>query len=70
MNKYFAQFNSFIAPYGLAETDIFKLNQLCEVVSFNKGDIVFKSEVKAYYIYFICDGIIRSFVFLHTHISI
>ena len=63
MNKYFAQFNAFVAPYGLAETDILQLNQLCEVVSFDKGDIVFKAEVKANYIYFICDGIIRSFVF-------
>ena len=63
MNKYFAQFNAFLASYGLAETDILQLNQLCEVVSFDKGDIVFKAEVKANYIYFICDGIIRSFVF-------
>ena len=63
MNKYFAQFNAFLAYYVLAETYILQLNQLCEVVSFDKGDIVFKAEVKANYIYFICDGIIRSFVF-------
>jgi CRP-like cAMP-binding protein len=66
MNKNFAQFNEFLRPYGLKDYDLLQLNQLCEVFSFNKGEIVFESEVKANCIYFICKGIIRSFITSET----
>jgi len=63
MNKYFTQFNAFIAPYGLAESHILQLNQLCEVVSMNKGDVIYKKELKINYIYYICNGIVRNYNF-------
>ena len=63
MNKYFTQFNAFIAPYGLGESNILQLNQLCEVVSMNKGDIIFKYGLQIKYIYFICNGIVRNYNF-------
>ena len=51
MNKYFTQFNAFIAPYGLEDPHILQLNQLCEVVSMNKGEVVIKSGLKVNCIY-------------------
>ena len=66
MSKYFAQFNEFLTPYGLKDDDSLQLNKLCEVVSFDKGDIILKAEVKANFIYFICKGIVRSFIFSET----
>lgn len=63
MNKYFTQFNAFITPYGLAEPHILQLNQLCEVVSMNKGEVIIKSGLKVNCIYFICNGIVRNYIF-------
>ena len=63
MNKYFTQFNAFIAPYGLAESHILQLNQLCEVVSMKKGEVIIKHGLKVNHIFFICNGIVRNYIF-------
>ena len=63
MNDFFLQFNKFLTPYGFTEVDLAQLNQMCEIASFNKGDIIINAGVKQNHIYFICKGIVRNYVF-------
>jgi len=63
MNEQFVQFQQYLAPYGLIGADFEKLAQLCEIVHFQKGDIIIKSGIKQNYIYFICKGLVRNYIF-------
>ncbi len=63
MNEYFVQFNQFLLPYGFNNSELVQLNQMCEIVTFNKGDTPIKAGVKQSHLYFICKGIIRNYVF-------
>jgi len=63
MNEYFVQFNKFLIPFGFSQADLLQLNALCEIVNVKKGEIIIKSGVKQNYIYFICSGLVRNFLF-------
>jgi CRP-like cAMP-binding protein len=63
MNEKINQFQQFLAPYGLTGADFDRLIQSCEVVDFLKGDIIIKSGIRQNYIYFICKGLVRNYVF-------
>jgi len=62
MSNPFSQFNQFLLQYGYAQEDLEQLNQMCSIVTFQKGDVIFNAGEKHNQIYFICKGIIRSFV--------
>ena len=62
MNQAFNRLKNFIAPFGLTDSDIELLIQYCEVVNFQKGDVVMQAGTKNNYIYFICKGIVRNYV--------
>jgi len=62
MEKAFANFNKYIKPFGLNETDFFTLIQFCEIVIFPKGMQIMKAGEKQDSVYYISRGIIRNYV--------
>jgi CRP-like cAMP-binding protein len=63
METYFDQFKAYLSKLGYAQPDLNKLVTICEILKFNKGKIIIKSGVKQSHIFFICEGLVRKFVF-------
>ena len=62
MNKAFENFKQYILPFGLNDTDFDQLVQYCEIVHYQKGEVVMEAGVKQNCIYFINQGIIKNYV--------
>jgi len=62
MNKAFENLKQYILPFGLSDADFDQLVQYCEIINFQKGDLVMEAGVKQKSIYYIYKGIIKNFV--------
>jgi CRP-like cAMP-binding protein len=62
MNKAFENLKLYIAPFGLPDNDFDVLFKFCEIVHFDKGDVVMKAGDKQNYICYINKGFVRNFV--------
>ena len=62
MNKAFENLKQYILPVGLSDADFDQLVQYCEIINFQKGDLVMEAGVKQKSIYYIYKGIIKNFV--------
>jgi len=62
MNKAFENLKQYILPFGLNDADFDQLVQYCEIINFQKGDLVMEAGVKQKSIYYIYKGIIKNFV--------
>jgi len=62
MNKAFENLKQYILPFGLNDADFDQLVQYCEIINFQKGDLVMEAGVKQKSIYYICKGIIKNFM--------
>jgi CRP-like cAMP-binding protein len=62
MNKAFENLKQYILPFGLNDADFDQLVQYCEIINFQKGDLVMEAGIKQKSIYYIYKGIIKNFV--------
>jgi len=62
MDKAFENFKQYILPFGLNDADFDQLVQYCEIINFQKGDLVMEAGIKQKSIYYIYKGIIKNFV--------
>jgi len=62
MNKAFENLKLYIAPFGLPDNDFDVLFKFCEIVHFDKGDVVMKAGDKQNCIFYINKGFVRNFV--------
>lgn len=62
MNKAFENLKQYILPFGLSDADFDQLVQYCEIINFQKGDLVMEAGIKQKSIYYIYKGIIKNFV--------
>jgi len=62
MNKAFENLKLHIASFGLPDNDFDVLFKFCEIVHFDKGDVVMKAGDKQNFICYISKGIVRNFV--------
>jgi len=62
MNKAFENLKQYILPFGLNDADFDQLVQYCDIINFQKGDLVMEAGVKQKSIYYIYKGIIKNFV--------
>jgi len=62
MNKAFENLKQYILPFGLSDADFDQLVQYCDIINFQKGDLVMEAGIKQKSIYYICKGIIKNFV--------
>jgi CRP-like cAMP-binding protein len=62
MQSQFDQFNGYLSMFGFTPLELEKLNEMCEYVEFDKGDIIIKDGVVQKFFYFITNGIIRNFL--------
>jgi len=62
MNKAFENLKQYILPFGLSDADFDQLVQYCDIINFQKGDLVMEAGIKQKSIYYIYKGIIKNFV--------
>jgi len=62
MNKAFENLKQYILPFGLSDADFDQLVQYCEIINFQKGELVMEAGIKQKSIYYIYKGIIKNFV--------
>jgi CRP-like cAMP-binding protein len=62
MQSLFDQFNGYLTSFGFTKTELDKLNEMCEVVDFKKGEVIIRDGVIQKYFFFICNGLVRNFI--------